>query len=562
MQKLTEVAEEAAKIIPELRAADSKRKTRLLRDFAAASTSSDTSRGLGYNGGDDDDYNNANWKYQYNEDMSASDFGFDVDSYSFKYTGCSTVQTFSDELSYYGQDSVLASKRFATFRLCPQRTCSDRNYEGCSSNYGDYVVSMDQFLAAMVSLNEERVTGYCEYCEQCAAIESFHKFYYETTSHKTAVASMAEQTYQTWLQNYYDAQGYDSSNGYGQNSAALEYYQSIQSNKNYANDYTSNYGYSSSSSSSSSSGYNSGSSYSQWANSQQFWDAGQSSSNYNGWKDMGQSYGSWYGKQVVNGHYYNGQFVQEWGYFRDDGEFMSLEEDGVEWDEYIYGEYPSTWDEDWANATASDVQSCNYQYASSCSNQYESCMRIMQNEDYMAYMAYMQSRYNGQYMTNSLRDFVECTQVDEDYITAYQQYLKWETQMDAQYQQQNGNINYAKCNGDDDNCYAQYQQNTNNNNNDDDNGNANKYGNMDLYIGPHCGEDGKSITLGVYTDSSCSNYASQYSVKDILGVDVMKQHSGGSIDLFPENCISCVAEVSQSIQRCRPFAFSCDENMS
>jgi hypothetical protein len=77
---------------------------------------------------------------------------------------------------------------------------------------------------------------------------------------------------------------------------------------------------------------------------------------------------------------------------------------------------------------------------------------------------------------------------------------------------------------------------------------------MALYIGPHCGEDGHTITLGVYTDSTCSTYTSKYSAKDILGVDVMKEHTGGSIDLFPTKCISCIADVSPPPDLCAVFA--------
>jgi hypothetical protein len=561
VKELAKVVLEATKTNPKLRVEDAKRKNRLLKEIASASSSS-SSRSL--EEGDDDDYfSSSSWtsSYDYDADMANEDFGFQLDSYSFKYTGCSTVMTYSDEQASYGGDSVLQSKRFATFRLCPTNKCSNNKYEGCTSNYGDYVVSMDQFLAAMLALDEDRVMGYCTYCESCAAIESFHKFYYESTSQQTAVVSMAKQTYQTWLSNYYQSSSYGNSNNDDSNAgAALAYYKSQQSNKsNYSNNYNGNNnnnngynnGNSNNNNNNNNNGYNSnsnsnngGSSYNQWAsNSQQSWNSGSSSSRYNSnsWSDMGQTYGSWYGKQVVNGHYYNGAFIEEWGYFRDDGQFMSLEEDTIEWDTYLYGDYPSSWDEDWMGATADSVQSCNYQYASSCYNQYESCMRILQNEDYMAYMEYMQSSSNGGGggTMSSLADFLECTQVDQEYIQQYQQYLQWQKQMESQYaQQQQG---YVACEGDDDGCAAQYNQNNNNANyNYDDN----NYGNMNLYIGPHCGADGHTITLGVYTDATCSTYASEYSVKDILGVDVVEQNAGGKIDLFPEDCISCLAEVS------------------
>jgi hypothetical protein len=560
VQDLADVVQEATKLNPKLRAADDKRKNALIREFASTSSatassstassstasSSTTSRSLedGGNGNDADDYFSSNWDY--NADMSNADYGFDIGSYSLKYTGCSTVETYNaDQANEGGSSSVLTSQRFATFRLCPTDSCSSNKYEGCSSNYGDYVVSLDQFLAAMVALNEDRVVGYCEYCQECAAIESFHKFYYETTSKKTIVLSTAKQTYQSW----YSQNGY-SDDGYGGDGAALAYYKAKKnSNSNTNYNANTNSGYNGNSNS----GYNGGSSYSgggssgtQWSNTRSSWNSGNSGSN--SWSDMGQSYSNWYGKQVVNGHYNNGAFVEEWGYFSTDGNFVSLEEDSLEWDAYLYGTYPDSWDEDWMGSTADEVQSCNYQYSASCYNQYETCMRVLENEDYMAYMEYVQSQYgnNGNSGMTTLADFLQCTQVDQDYIDQYQQYLAWQKAMASQYAQQSDGETYTECGEDDDGCESQYESNYDQNNN-------NNY-NMELYIGPHCGEDGHTITLGVYTDSTCSTYTSKYSAKDILGVDVMKEHTGGSIDLFPTKCLSCVADVSPPKNLCAVFA--------
>lgn len=543
VKDLADVVLEATKANPKLRAADDKRKNALIRDFASASTSTPpsttttTSRSLedGGDGNDQDDYFSSNWDY--NADMTNADYGFQLDAYSLKYTGCSTVETYdANQAIDASTSSVLTSKRFATFRLCPTDSCSSNRYEGCTANYGDYVVSLDQFLAAMVALNEDRVVGYCEYCQECAAVESFHKFYYETISKKTIVVSTAKQTYQSW----YSANGY-SDGGYGSDGAALAYYKA-KKNSNSNSNYNSNNGYNGNNNNNYNSGnsYNGGSSSSnQWSNTRSSWNSGNSGSN--SWSDMGQSYSNWYGKQVVNGHYNNGAFVEEWGYFSNDGNFMSLEEESVEWDEYLYGTYPDSWDEDWMGSTADEVQSCNYQYSASCYNQYETCMRVLQNEDYMAYMEYVQSQYSnnngGNSGMTSLADFLQCTQVDQDYIEQYQQYLAWQKAMASQYAQQSNGETYTECGEDDDGCTSQYEANYDNNNN-------NNYENMELYIGPHCGEDGHTITLGVYTDSTCSTYTSKYSAKDILGVDVMKEHTGGSIDLFPTKCISCIADVS------------------
>jgi hypothetical protein len=558
VKDLADAVSEATKSNPKLRKQDDKRKNRVIRDFAASSPST-TSRSLedGGNDNNQDDYFSSNWNYD--ADYTNAEFGFALDNYSLKYTGCSTAETYSaDQAADNGDTSVLVSKRFATFRLCPTSTCSDNKYQGCSSNYGDYVVSLDQFLNAMVELNEDRVTGYCTYCQECAAIESFHKWYYETTAKKAAVLSTAQQSYKSW----YNSKGYGDDDANSDEGAALAYYNVKKSSSSSSSNYDSNYNSNGNSNYNSNNGNsnnnnNGGSSYSQWSNSRASWSGGNSgSSSSNSWSDMStsqQNYGSWYGKQVVNGHYYNGEFVEEWGYFSGSGNFVTLEEDeSIPWDQYLYGTYPETWDEDWIGSSADEVQSCNYQYSASCSSQYESCMRILENEDYMAYMEYVQSQSNNQNGGNSgemssLADFLQCTQVDQEYIEQYQQYLAWQKAMASQYAQQQNGESYADCEGDDDGCsqYSEQYQNNNNNN----------YDNMQLYIGPHCGEDGHTITLGVYTDATCSTYTNKFSAKDILGVDVMKANTGGSMDLFPTKCISCVTDVSAPNNSCAVFVF-------
>mmetsp|Transcript_11153 Transcript_11153/g.23711 ORF Transcript_11153/g.23711 Transcript_11153/m.23711 type:complete len:703 (+) Transcript_11153:199-2307(+) len=39
--------------------------------------------------------------------------------------------------------------------------------EGCQSNYGEYMMEMDQYLSVMLEWQEERFEQYCEYCRDC-----------------------------------------------------------------------------------------------------------------------------------------------------------------------------------------------------------------------------------------------------------------------------------------------------------------------------------------------------------------------------------------------------------
>jgi hypothetical protein len=103
---------------------------------------------------------------QEEEEVDYGEFGFDVTAFSVKYTGCSAIMTYSDEAAKEA-DTVLAAERFVVFRLCPTDSCNKYDAKGCSSNYGEYVLEMGDYLETMAQYNEEKLQGYCEYCQQC-----------------------------------------------------------------------------------------------------------------------------------------------------------------------------------------------------------------------------------------------------------------------------------------------------------------------------------------------------------------------------------------------------------
>jgi len=228
-------------------------------------------------------YNNQNqWGYEqfdqdydldYSMDNNAA-FGFDISEYSFHYTGCSAIKSYNDELAQdEDSDTVLMSNRMATFRLCKSNQCRSNSYNGCSSNYGEYVTSMDQFLIGMYQLEEDRVMAYCTMCEECANIEAFKRWYQEMQYHKEVVLESSAASYEAFLENWEatygdqaaddadanananynynangnynynynadgeDGDGYDGQNAYqGNQDAAMAYYKKLTSG-NYANNY-------------------------------------------------------------------------------------------------------------------------------------------------------------------------------------------------------------------------------------------------------------------------------------------------------------------------------------
>jgi len=110
----------------------------------------------------------------YNDDAeNYGDFGFDVSSYSLKYAGCSAISTFSDAMAEAndGVSSIFSSMSYVVFRLCPTETCSPSSVYGCSSDYGEYMVPMGDWLDIISAYREEEFERYCQFCANCMANE-------------------------------------------------------------------------------------------------------------------------------------------------------------------------------------------------------------------------------------------------------------------------------------------------------------------------------------------------------------------------------------------------------
>lgn len=187
-----------------------------------------------YNGNQQNNYyNNANaaaedyysygGDYAWNQEMAEQDFGFDISDYAIKYTGCHRVETYNTDIAQNENiNSVLGTQSYATFRLCPADECYENNQWGCSQNYGEYVVAMEDFLGGLLGYNEERVYGYCEYCAECANIESYKEWAKQVQMQKAYTVEHAEALFETYYENliakeqeeaqYVQSQSYSSSN--------------------------------------------------------------------------------------------------------------------------------------------------------------------------------------------------------------------------------------------------------------------------------------------------------------------------------------------------------------
>jgi hypothetical protein len=203
---LDEAARRAHEQVPRLRRLESERWTRTGEQLLRAAASPPPRRDLAYEwnqygSSDSNQYNgnqqqyhqdaNGNYYEPWNSDLTETDFGFDVRSYSFKYTGCHDVGHWSQ-----GQEEV--ATRYATFRLCPTESCTSASTFGCQSDYGEYIVPVDLLVTSLMEHNRARVAGYCEYCESCATVESYKHFFSEISIEKQYVVNYAETKFQTW----------------------------------------------------------------------------------------------------------------------------------------------------------------------------------------------------------------------------------------------------------------------------------------------------------------------------------------------------------------------------
>jgi len=107
-----------------------------------------------------------------NGDDEWQNFGFDITEYSIKYSGCSTVKSYSDELAATYASTVLAANRFVIFRLCPSFYCNKYTVTGCTLDYGEYVVLMDTYLEAIQQYTADKKENFCAFCDKCLAYQS------------------------------------------------------------------------------------------------------------------------------------------------------------------------------------------------------------------------------------------------------------------------------------------------------------------------------------------------------------------------------------------------------
>jgi hypothetical protein len=105
---------------------------------------------------------------QNNEQQQAEDYFPDISAYSLKFQQCQFVKSYDDELAGdEDSNTVLATKRFVVFRLCPSDAC-----DSCNANFGEYIVDLESYLQATVEYQQAIQEEMCNACQECGNWEN------------------------------------------------------------------------------------------------------------------------------------------------------------------------------------------------------------------------------------------------------------------------------------------------------------------------------------------------------------------------------------------------------
>jgi len=101
-------------------------------------------------------------------DDADEEYEVNISGYAVKFEKCQFVKSYDDELAEEeDSETVLATKRFVIFKLCPDSSCSSCNY-----NYGEYMIDLETYLESTVQYQQELQEEMCNQCdENCEAEE-------------------------------------------------------------------------------------------------------------------------------------------------------------------------------------------------------------------------------------------------------------------------------------------------------------------------------------------------------------------------------------------------------
>uniref|UniRef100_A0A7S3QCK4 Uncharacterized protein n=1 Tax=Chaetoceros debilis TaxID=122233 RepID=A0A7S3QCK4_9STRA len=124
--------------------------------------------------------------YSYTSTSASSAFGsddaydhselfFDMSKFSMKVHSCASITGLNiDEMGGSGsgdgeEDNEWVNKTstVVNYRLCPTESCSSDGWQGCRNVYGNYMVSVGDYLESKQQYNEEASEQLCDKCNWC-----------------------------------------------------------------------------------------------------------------------------------------------------------------------------------------------------------------------------------------------------------------------------------------------------------------------------------------------------------------------------------------------------------
>jgi|AntRauTorckE5430_2_1112549.scaffolds.fasta_scaffold00486_8 hypothetical protein len=124
--------------------------------------------GSSSNNSTEDDQTDDMWSTGDNQTSAVMD---SLADFSVKYAGCTSLTSFtpSDEDGSY----PFNNQNFVTYRLCPSDSCADDSWNGCKSEYGEYLMNLDDFLQIQQDYIDEEYEYYCTFCRYCIYFDTY-----------------------------------------------------------------------------------------------------------------------------------------------------------------------------------------------------------------------------------------------------------------------------------------------------------------------------------------------------------------------------------------------------
>jgi len=97
----------------------------------------------------------------------------DLSSYSLKFDRCQFIKAYDNDLAANGNaETVLSTKSYVTFKICPSESCGNSYGSGC----GDYVIDMETYLNYAGAYYANDVANTCNACDNNCEVDDVYGY--------------------------------------------------------------------------------------------------------------------------------------------------------------------------------------------------------------------------------------------------------------------------------------------------------------------------------------------------------------------------------------------------